>query len=99
MTEALFRADAYLREAQALVVSAEPRGIVLDRTVFYPQGGGQPGDQGALILDDGSEIVIVNTVYDADRETILHAPAEGAATSACAPIPRCTCSRSCCPTR
>ncbi len=79
MTEALFRADAYLREAQALVVSAEPRGIVLDRTVFYPQGGGQPGDQGALILDDGSEIVIVNTVYDADRETILHAPAEGAA--------------------
>jgi misacylated tRNA(Ala) deacylase len=79
MTEALFRDDAYLREVQAIVLSAEARGIVVDRTVFYPQGGGQPGDQGALILDDGSEIAIVNTVYDADRTAILHAPAEGAA--------------------
>jgi misacylated tRNA(Ala) deacylase len=78
MTEALFRANAYLREAQAVVLCAEPRGIVLDRTIFYPQGGGQPGDVGALILDDGAEIAIVNASYDADRKTILHAPAEGA---------------------
>jgi misacylated tRNA(Ala) deacylase len=79
MTEALFRDDAYLRETPAKVLIAEPRGIALDRTVFYPQGGGQPGDQGALILDDGRTIRIVNTIYDADRKTILHTPAEGAA--------------------
>jgi misacylated tRNA(Ala) deacylase len=78
MTEALFRDEAYLRETRAKVVFASPSGIALDRTVFYPQGGGQPGDQGVLILDGGEEIPIVNTIYDADRKTILHAPAEGA---------------------
>jgi misacylated tRNA(Ala) deacylase len=79
MTEGLFRADAYLREAAATVVSSAPGGIVLDRTIFYPQGGGQPGDLGALILAGSEEIDIVNTVYAADRQTILHAPAEGVA--------------------
>jgi misacylated tRNA(Ala) deacylase len=79
MTEALFRADSYLRDAPAKVAFAEPRGIALDRTVFYPQGGGQGGDQGSLMLDGGEAIAIVNTVYDADRKTILHVPAEGAA--------------------
>ena len=77
MTEALFRADSYLRQTPAMVAFAEPRGIALDRTVFYPQGGGQGGDQGRLILDGGETIAIVNTVYDADRTTILHLPAEG----------------------
>ena len=79
MTETLFRDDAYLSEAPAKVVLADQQGIVLDRTVFYPQGGGQPGDQGALILADGRTVAIVNTTYAADRKTILHAPAEGAA--------------------
>ncbi len=78
MTETLFRDDAYRRETPATVVSAETRGIALDRTVFYPQGGGQPGDQGVLVVDGGSTIAIVNTNYDADRRTILHLPAEGA---------------------
>ncbi len=78
MTEALFRDDAYLVETKANVLFADRRGIALDRTVFYPQGGGQAGDQGALALADGGTIAIVNTVYDADRKTILHAPAEGA---------------------
>ncbi len=82
MTEALFRDDAYLRETPAKALFAEPRGIALDRTVFYPQGGGQPGDQGTLVLDDGATIAIVNTIYDADRATILHVPAEGV------PLPR-----------
>jgi misacylated tRNA(Ala) deacylase len=77
MTETLFRSDAYLKEAQATVVFVDERGIALDRTVFYPQGGGQPGDQGVLELDDGQSIAIVNTVYDADRKTILHAPEGG----------------------
>ena len=79
MTEPLFRADSYLRETPATVAFAEPRGIALDRTVFYPQGGGQPGDQGALILEGGETIAIVNTIYDFDRKSILHVPAEGAA--------------------
>ena len=78
MTEALFRADAYLREAEATIISSGPGGILLDRTVFYPQGGGQSGDLGALMVHGGEKIAIVNTIYAADRKTILHAPAEGA---------------------
>ena len=78
MTEPLFRSDSYLHETPAKVAFAEPRGIALDQTVFYPQGGGQGGDQGELIVDGGT-IPIVNTVYDSDRKTILHVPAEGAA--------------------
>ena len=79
MTEALFREDAYRAETEAAVLSSEPRGIALDRTVFYAQGGGQSGDRGTLLLEDGTVIPIVNTLYDADRATILHVPAEGAA--------------------
>ena len=79
MTEALFREDAYRTETDAVVLSSEPRGIALDRTVFYAQGGGQSGDQGIILLEDGTAIPIVNTVYDADRSTILHVPADGAA--------------------
>ena len=79
MTDPLFRRDSYLRETPAIVVSAGPRGIALDRTVFYPRGGGQGGDQGTLVLDGGEAIAIVDTVYDADRKTILHIAAEGAA--------------------
>ena len=78
-TETLFRDNSYLRETRATVVSAGERGVVLDRTIFYPQGGGQPGDRGVLVLDDGAEIAIADTVYDADRKTILHVPAAGGA--------------------
>jgi misacylated tRNA(Ala) deacylase len=78
MTQALFRDDAYLTETPTAVLSSEPRGIVLDCTVFYPQGGGQSGDQGELLLEDGARVSIVNTVYDVDRATILHVPADGA---------------------
>jgi misacylated tRNA(Ala) deacylase len=78
MTEPLFRADSYLQEYEGVVVSAEPRGIVLEATNFYAQGGGQSGDQGELVLADGSRVAIVNTIYDADKRTILHVPAEGA---------------------
>jgi len=77
MTEPLFRQNAYLKEIEAVVASAEPRGIVLAATNFYAQGGGQAGDQGEFLLSDGSRIAIVKTVYDADRRTILHVPASG----------------------
>ena len=53
-TELLFRADPYLQEAEARVLAHTPEGgIVLDRTVFYPTGGGQPGDSGLLLWDGG----------------------------------------------
>jgi len=79
MTQALFRDDAYRTETEATVASSDSRGVALDRTVFYPQGGGQSGDRGTLIIDGGSPMAVVNTVYDVDRATILHVPADGAA--------------------
>lgn len=56
----LFRDDAYLRSCEATVVGAEGEAIVLDRTVFYPMGGGQPGDTGILSWD-GREVAVVDT--------------------------------------
>lgn len=77
MTEEIFREDAYARDCQATVTAINERGgIVLDRTVFYPTGGGQPGDRGVLETDDGREIAIATTVYGDDR-SIVHVPAEG----------------------
>jgi misacylated tRNA(Ala) deacylase len=77
MTEAIFREDSYLRECAATVVSADARGIVLDRTVFYPTGGGQPGDIGELRLADGGTIAIVDTVKGDGPDDIRHVPAPG----------------------
>lgn len=53
-TEALFRADAYLRTAQGRVIGHTPEGgLILDRSLFYPMSGGQPGDSGRLDWDGG----------------------------------------------
>lgn len=61
MTDELFRDDAYLKSCSATVVAAGEAGIVLDRTVFYPTGGGQPGDSGRLELPDGTSLTITGT--------------------------------------
>ena len=85
-TETLFRSDPYARSCDAQIVAVNDRGgIVLDRTVFYPTGGGQPGDSGTLKLADGTEIPIATAVKgdpgDGD-DAIVHVPAEGSATPA-----------------
>lgn len=61
MTEELFREDARLLECEAQVVAIDEHGIVLDRTVFYPLGGGQAGDAGVLLRADGLEVRIDDT--------------------------------------
>jgi misacylated tRNA(Ala) deacylase len=61
MTQTLFREDAYLAECSATVTAVTEQGVVLDRTVFYPLGGGQAGDAGWLLLADGREITIADT--------------------------------------
>jgi misacylated tRNA(Ala) deacylase len=71
----LFRQDAYLQECTATVTAADDTGIRLDRTVFYPTGGGQPGDTGALILADGSNIAIIDTLKGETPDAVRHIPA------------------------
>ncbi len=75
----IFRDDAYRQSCDATVVSADAAGIRLDRTVFYPTGGGQPGDRGRLRLSDGGTIVIKDTVKGESHEDVVHLPEEGAA--------------------
>jgi misacylated tRNA(Ala) deacylase len=75
MTELLFYDDAYLKQCEARVMEASDDGIVLDRTVFYPLGGGQPGDAGTLALADGSVIEIGNTRRRKEDGAVLHVPA------------------------
>jgi misacylated tRNA(Ala) deacylase len=78
MTELLFRDDAYLRSCPARVMAVDERGVRLDRTVFYPAGGGQPGDIGVLRLADGSEIAIVDTVKGDGVDEVIHVAAPNA---------------------
>jgi len=78
MTNELFREDSYLKECDATVISLDERGICLDRTIFYPRGGGQPGDSGTIVGSDGVETPITDTIKDRETGDHLHLPAEGA---------------------
>lgn len=75
MTEQLFREDSYLRACEATVTSSGDGAIILDRTVFYPMGGGQPGDTGDISWDGGGAQVI-DTHYGEDG-AIRHLTDEG----------------------
>ena len=78
-TEILFRDDAYLTRATAKVVAVHDRGIELDRSVFYPIGGGQAGDTGTLVRATGERIAIADTRKGDAIDSVLHVPAAGAA--------------------
>jgi len=77
-TELLFRDDAYLKTATAKVVAADNGVVVLDRTIFYPLGGGQPGDTGVLVRGNGERIAIADTRKGAEPGTVAHMLAPGA---------------------
>jgi misacylated tRNA(Ala) deacylase len=77
MTQMLFRTDAYLRDAKAIVESITPEGgVILNQSLFYPTSGGQPGDSG-WIRWDGKELPIATTVK-AEGDAIALVPAEAA---------------------
>lgn len=78
MTVLLFRDDPYLRVCDTTVSVADARGIRLAHAVFYPAGGGQPGDTGWLRLTDGTEIPIVDTLKGEAADEVIHVPAVGA---------------------
>jgi misacylated tRNA(Ala) deacylase len=77
-TEEVFVDDAYLRECKATIVGINDLGgIILDRTVFYPTGGGQPGDSGVLKRSNGQEVIVATTVKGDQPGEIVHVPADG----------------------
>ncbi len=81
MTEELFRADGYLRDCDAVVTAiseipgkdgATFTGVVVNQTVFYPNGGGQPGDTGLMSRADGSVVKVIDTLKHRDTDEHLH---------------------------
>ncbi|MGZ5082528.1 MAG: alanyl-tRNA editing protein [Usitatibacter sp.] len=77
MTEELFREEPYRTQAEAAVLAVDARGIVLDRTNFYPRGGGQAGDAGARERPGGSVIAIADTLKGEAPGEIVHVPSPG----------------------
>src|SRR3954471_12397599 len=85
MTEELFREDATLTECDAVVTHVDERGVRLDRTVFYPHGGGQAGDRGELVLADGGIVAIADTRKGESPGEIMHVLADAGDAARLAP--------------
>ncbi len=77
MTKELFRENGYLKSCEAEVTSVLDKGFGVDQTVFYPMGGGQPGDTGKFLCADGLSGEIVDTYKDRESGVHLHVVAEG----------------------
>jgi misacylated tRNA(Ala) deacylase len=71
MTEKIFYQDSYQKTHSTNVVRVVENGVVLESTIFYPLGGGQPGDTGSLIIG-GESYRVTDTRFDADRVDIIH---------------------------
>ncbi|MFZ5547428.1 MAG: alanyl-tRNA editing protein [Pseudomonadota bacterium] len=78
MTIELFRDDADLAECAAVITAVGDGAVQLDRTVFYPQGGGQAGDAGRLVLADGRTVTIADTRKGAAPVQVMHLLADPA---------------------
>lgn len=89
MTEELFREDAYMKTCEATITGIDERGIILDRTIFYPLGGGQPGDTGSLVNQNGISVEITNTIKDRESGDHLHVPAEDAPSLSAGDVVKC----------
>jgi misacylated tRNA(Ala) deacylase len=85
VTEELFREDARLTRCEARVTAVDEHGIRLDRTVFYPLGGGQAGDAGTLTTAAGRVIAIADTRKGSEPGEIVHVPAPDADLGGLAP--------------
>ena len=77
MTQEIFRDDAYAKSCEATVLAVEQRGVVLNRTIFYYEAGGQPGDTGSLTKTDGTVVNIIDTQMDKSSGQLLHITAPG----------------------
>jgi len=78
-TEKLYQEDPYLRECTARVTGVTGQAVILDRSIFYCQGGGQPGDTGEFTLPGGRSVKVADTVAQAETGEQLHMIAEGEA--------------------
>jgi len=71
MTEKVFYQDSYQKTHNSEVIKLRDDGVILASTIFYPLGGGQPGDTGILTIN-GHDYPVIDTCYDEDCESIIH---------------------------
>ena len=79
LTELVFRDDAYAQTLEATVTAVHEHGVEFDRTIFYPQGGGQVGDVGVLRRANGETLTVVDTRKGETPDSVLHLLAPDAA--------------------
>lgn len=78
MTIEIFREDAYCRQCEAKIERQQGNKIALNQTVFYPTGGGQPGDTGELVCENGLRVKVLDTIKELDSGQIWHIVEENA---------------------